>query len=118
MSKSRIKKYHHSNNYCELDGTKCVHCRNCDHTHSTSNFLLNCIIALLIIFVSVILFCQIIPMGIEKHNDLIKEQSNNPITLEDEVADYNMNMPNNERRFREWSGIGEESISDNYNSMG
>ena len=57
-------------------------------------------------------------MGIEKHNDLIKEQSNNPMTLEDEVADYNMNMPNNERRFREWSGIGGESISDNYNSMG
>ena len=40
------------------------------------------------------------------------------MTLEDEVVDYNVNMPNNERRFREWSGIGGESISDNYNSMG
>ena len=40
------------------------------------------------------------------------------LRYEDEVADYNVHMPNNERRFREWSGIGGESISDNYNSMG
>jgi len=62
--------------------------------------------------------CQIIPAGIEKRNNLIEGQSNNSMSLEDDVVNYNMKMSDSERSFREWSGIGEESIGDNYNSIG
>ena len=120
MQKSRIKKYHHENNYCELDGKECIHCRKCDHIRSAkkSNFLLKFLLVLLIILICYLLMCHIKPAGIEKRNHLTKEQNNNSMTLDDKVVNYNMNMPNNERAFREWSGIGNESIGDNYNSIG
>ena len=121
MQKSRIKRYHHGNNYCELDGRECVHCRKCDHIKrqkQSSNFLLKLVIACLIIIVIYLLVFQIIPAGLEKHSGLIEKSNNNSMTLEDKVHNYNTQMSDNERAYREWSGIGGESIGDNYNSIG
>lgn len=119
MKKSRIKKYRHENNYCELDGTQCTHCRKCAHTRPKSNFLHNCVIVLLIIFVCYLLMCQVIPALIEKRDsNLMQKQNNNSMTTQDKVSNYNTHMSNNEREFREYHGLGAESISDNYNSMG
>ena len=114
MKWSRIKEYRHNNNYCELDGEKCTHCRKCDYVHNTKkgNFLFKIVLILLIIFICYLLIFHVIPANIEKHNSM----NNN--TLDEKVANYNMRMSDDERSFREWSGIGEESVGDNYNSIG
>ena len=83
-----------------------------------SDFLPNCIIAILIIFICYLLMCQIIPAGIEKRNCLMEKQQNNSTTLEYRMANYNIGMSDNEKEFREYHGLGTESIGDNYNSMG
>lgn len=38
--------------------------------------------------------------------------------LEERVNEYNSEMSADERAYRNYTGIGDESIGDNYNSMG
>ena len=121
MKKSRIKRYHHENLYCELDGKECTHCCKCDHIQpikQSSNFLLKLLIACLIISILYLLLFQIVPTALEKHSHFHEKSTNNSMTLEDKVQNYNSQMSNDERAYRNWTGIGAESIGDNYNSIG
>ena len=72
--------------------------------------LLICLIA----FVLFLLIFFIVPMGAEKTNEPAKK----PMTLEEKVHNINMNMPQEERSFRQYYGLGNETIGENYNSMG
>ena len=116
MKKSRIKKHHFDYNYCQIDGDICIHCSKCDHipVKRSTNRLHPLLIFLLIVCIIIFILNPLIQVGIDKNF----ENNNDSNTLENKVDEYNNGMSADERQYREWTGIGEESVSDNYNSMG
>lgn len=116
---SRIKERNYMNNYCEIDGTPCIRCQKCKHLPNQSSkrshkWLIVFVIAFIIIFVLLPLY----NVGIQKHNDLLEESQEKTMDLEERVNEYNSEMSADERAYRNYTGIGDESIGDNYNSMG
>lgn len=114
--KSRIA-FFAENKYCHLDGKECTRCEKCKYIPKKSrNWLSKIIIILLIIILLYLIFFQMLPMAIEL-NQLKEKQSNDFKTLDEEVEDYNLHMSDEERRYREYYGIGNETVGENYNPM-
>jgi hypothetical protein len=58
-------------------------------------------------------------VGIEKHNDLVEQSSNNSLTLENKVDNYNAEISADEKAFREAHGLSPtDSYGEHYNPMG
>ena len=115
VMKSRILKYHYDNRYCELDGNKCSHCCKCDHlpTPKSSNWLSKILIACIIICIIIFVLNPILTAGLQ-HNVQKTPQTN---THDNKVATINSQMSSNERAYREYVGLGNETAGENYNSM-
>lgn len=116
--KSRITEYI-NHQYCELDGSECTRCQKCEYLPSQSsnrlnNFLIVCVIVCVIIFV----LNPLLMMGVEKNSQINIQSTDDSTTLEDRVDNYNQQMSDDEREYREYTGLGNESIGDNYNPMG
>ena len=115
--RSRILKYHYDNEYCELDGEKCSHCRKCDHLPAppkASNWLNKLLIACIIICIIIFIIHPLITGAYHQQNiqsqqspQSSKKAIDNSDTLEAKVDNYNKNMPDNERNYRNNSRIWE-----------
>ena len=112
--KSRIEKYHHNNNFCELDGTKCINCCKCDYINNktSTNKFTAFLITLIIICVIIFILAPMITAEIHHQN------INDNMISDDKTQNYNLQMSDDEKQYREYVGLGAESVGENYNSMG
>lgn len=116
---SRIDKYKYNNNYCELDGTTCTHCRKCDHIPTQSNNRTNkLLIVFIITFIIIFILIPLYSIGIQKHNEITEQTTKQSTTLENQINNYNDQISADERYFKEYYGLGSESVGENYNPMG
>ena len=103
--------------YCQLDGKECTKCKKCNYMpKQKSNLASKLVIILLIILLFYILFFQTIPMAIELYH-LDKDTVNNLTTSDDTTQNYDIYMSDEEREYRNHTGLGVESIGENYNPM-
>lgn len=112
---------HINHRYCELDGEKCIRCQKCESLPAkpikpikSSNRLNKVLITLVIICIIIFIIYPLLMIAMEKS----VQTNSNGGDLQSKVDAYNAQMSEEEKQFRQYHGLGMETVGENYNSMG